>query len=376
MKALSNKKIIVFGSMFDPIHQGHEGIINFCLQQLNFDYVILLPALIKYDYKPGKHVSIKHRINMLRLLYGKNPRILISTHEANNKNANKTFETLKYYANKYPSCELSFALGSDCGLEFHTWKQAEAIVNNFQIYCFIRDTDHLKSKFNSNFNVIKDYDIINVASSDIKQGQKWNLISAPVLKYIHDFQLYYHDILKYILSPERYDHSLSVSKEAAKLCRLYTDISPIKAKIAGLMHDVAKELPYDVAKKQMLDNYPENLSQHPAIWHQYLSKNFLSKKLLYQENDVLNAISSHTSPAFPMSKLTKILFCADKISADRTYKGVGELRKKIYQDFDLGFQAILHTHFQFLKMKNISFSASEKEIIKKYLTINQNNSLL
>ena len=66
------------------------------------------------------------------------------------------------------------------------------------------------------------------------------------------------------LSPFRYDHSLRVAEEAKKLAVHY-HIDEQKAYVAGILHDIAKELPEEESK-QWIETY------------------HLSKELLKEEN--------------------------------------------------------------------------------------------
>lgn len=55
------------------------------------------------------------------------------------------------------------------------------------------------------------------------------------------------------LSPFRYDHSLRVAEEAKKLAVHY-HIDEQKAYVAGILHDIAKELPEEESK-QWIETY-------------------------------------------------------------------------------------------------------------------------
>ena len=53
----------------------------------------------------------------------------------------------------------------------------------------------------------------------------------------------FKNILSLKLSKKRYTHSLNVADECRKLAEHYGYFDPDKAYLAGLLHDVCKEIP-------------------------------------------------------------------------------------------------------------------------------------
>ena len=76
-------------------------------------------------------------------------------------------------------------------------------------------------------------------------------------------------LLKERLSKKRYNHSLNVATEAQRLARLY-GADPVKAYLAGLLHDICKELPHSEQEELMLEGDMEltgtELSSK-SLWH-------------------------------------------------------------------------------------------------------------
>ena len=67
---------------------------------------------------------------------------------------------------------------------------------------------------------------------------------------------FYKEKLEGILSQKRFIHSVNVSKAAEKLAMHYgVDVN--KAKIAGLLHDVCKEMNEEVLTKLLSEAKPE-----------------------------------------------------------------------------------------------------------------------
>jgi len=141
----------------------------------------------------------------------------------------------------------------------------------------------------------------------------------------------YTRMLKRRLSKHRYEHSLNVSYEAVRLAKMY-GADEEKAEIAGLLHDVAKEI---TGKEQLklirAAGYPvtPEFLAAPKVWHAPAGAAYVSLKLGIEDEDIINAIRYHTTARAGMSLLEKIVYVADFTSAERTYNGADEMRRLV-----------------------------------------------
>ena len=140
----------------------------------------------------------------------------------------------------------------------------------------------------------------------------------------------YKKIIKSMMSEDRYNHCVNVSKEAVKLAKRY-DGDEEKAAVAGILHDITKEMPKEEQLQIMhdsgiiLDDIQKNA---PKLWHGISGSVYIKKHFGIEDEDILNAICYHTTGRAGMSLLEKIIFVADFTSEERTYKGVATMRKK------------------------------------------------
>lgn len=140
----------------------------------------------------------------------------------------------------------------------------------------------------------------------------------------------YKKIIKSMMSENRYNHCVNVSKEAVKLAKRY-DGDEEKAAVAGILHDITKEMPKEEQLQIMhdsdiiLDDIQKNA---PKLWHGISGSVYIKKHFGIEDEDILNAICYHTTGRAGMSLLEKIIFVADFTSEERTYKGVATMRKK------------------------------------------------
>lgn len=140
----------------------------------------------------------------------------------------------------------------------------------------------------------------------------------------------YKKIIKSMMSENRYNHCVNVSKEAVKLAKRYGGDEE-KAAIAGILHDITKEMPKEEQLQIMLDSgiiLDDIQKNAPKLWHGISGSIYIKNHLDIDDEDILNAICYHTTGRAGMSLLEKIIFVADFTSEERTYKGVATMRKK------------------------------------------------
>lgn len=140
----------------------------------------------------------------------------------------------------------------------------------------------------------------------------------------------YKKLIKGRMGEKRYRHSVNVSKEAVRLAEKYgADVQ--KAKIAGILHDVTKETPFDEQLKIITDSgiiLDDVQKNSQKLWHSLSGSIFVQRELGIDDEDIINAIKYHTSGRADMSLLERIIFIADFTSEERDYDGVEIMRKK------------------------------------------------
>lgn len=125
---------------------------------------------------------------------------------------------------------------------------------------------------------------------------------------------------KQMLSEKRYIHSIGVMKKAEELAKRYS-IDADKAKLTGLAHDIAKEMP----KEEMLKYIKEHNievdkfeTEHMGLLHGKIGAEYCKEKYDFSE-DMQKAIKYHTTGRPEMDDLAKIIFIADKTEEGRTH---------------------------------------------------------
>lgn len=138
------------------------------------------------------------------------------------------------------------------------------------------------------------------------------------------------------LNPNIYHHCVSTMEESEKLASIY-NVDIEKARIAGLLHDCAKKM----IKGQ--DNLTHSKSGAE------MARNIFG----INDEEILNAITYHTTGRENMTLLEKIIFIADKIEPRRSYEGVEELREIAYNNIDLAIIKSLESTISYVKKRNL-----------------------
>ena len=161
-------------------------------------------------------------------------------------------------------------------------------------------------------------------------------------------------------SEKRKIHTEGVRQTAMKLAEKFGEGSPElveKAELAALYHDMYRGVPVDVlnyyVKHLNLDEkrYKDNANlAHGKIAAFVIQRDFDEK-----DQDIINAVSYHTTGRPEMSLLEKIIYIADAVEPNRSYPGVQSLRQTLEYDLD---KAVLQS-----LTNTINYVRSEKKFL-------------
>lgn len=144
------------------------------------------------------------------------------------------------------------------------------------------------------------------------------------------------DYLKANLKSDRYEHSLSVRDTAVKLASIYkSDMD--KARLAGLIHDTAKNLT-DIQILDLVSNRGLEIDcicrSNPQLMHGLAASIIAQDVMGINDEEVLSAVIYHTTGKKNMSLLEKIIYISDYVEPLRKFPGVEELRRAVEIDLD------------------------------------------
>lgn len=161
-------------------------------------------------------------------------------------------------------------------------------------------------------------------------------------------------ILKNKLSENRYAHTLGVEYTAAALAMRYgADME--KARVAGLLHDCAKYFPGEkLLAKCKKHNLPVNQYEkdYPELLHAKVGAYLASAKYGVKDEEILSAITWHTTGRPEMTLLDKIVYIADYMEPNRDKApNLAQIRQLAFQDIDECLITILSHTLNYLKEK-------------------------
>lgn len=166
--------------------------------------------------------------------------------------------------------------------------------------------------------------------------------------------------LKKHLTKERYHHTVGVAYTAMSMAMKYNPQPDnnefmIKAEIAGLLHDCAKCMDNDkkirICNKNQI-SYSKIEAENPYLLHGKVGAYIARKKFDILDEDILNAITWHTTGRPDMSLLEKIIFVADYIEPSR--RPIPELnliRQLAFSDINQAVIKILENTLKYLNEK-------------------------
>lgn len=161
-------------------------------------------------------------------------------------------------------------------------------------------------------------------------------------------------VLKNKLSEKRYEHTLGVEYTAAALAMRYgADMN--KARMAGLLHDCAKYFPGEkLLAKCKKHNLPVNRYEedYPELLHAKVGAYLAENKYGIKDEEILSAITWHTTGKPEMSLLDKIIYVADYMEPNRDKApDLAQIRSLAFCDIDQCLTQILSNTLSYLTSK-------------------------
>ena len=158
---------------------------------------------------------------------------------------------------------------------------------------------------------------------------------------MYDFEKY-EALIKERLSEYRFNHSMCVAKRARELAEKCGE-NPDKAYLAGVLHDITKELPPN-EQISLIEEYDRKLTYvekgNTRVLHQMSGAVYVKNILGIDDEDIVNGIRFHTTGRENMSRFEMLIYLADFTSEDRDYPDVDIMRKKTDEDF---YSAMLYS---------------------------------
>ena len=176
-----------------------------------------------------------------------------------------------------------------------------------------------------------------------------------------------------LLTEKRYRHTQGVRETAGLMCERFggeyenDEIMSLseKADLAVCFHDIFRGRPVSELD-ELADRYgiPERYKGNPNLAHGKLAAAAMKDDYGIEDEDVINAVSYHTTGRENMTLLEKIVFLADAIEPNRDYPGVVRLRQLAETDLDASCLASLEGTIGFLESSGMKESEIDQDTIR------------
>ena len=182
-------RIAIYGGSFNPMHIGHEKIVDYVLNNLNMDMIIIIPVGIP-SHRENNLEQSDTRLKICKEIFKGNKKIEVSDIEIKSEGKSYTYDTLLKLIDLYgENNEFFEIIGEDSLKSLKTWKNYEELLKICKFIVFRRKDDkniQIDEEFLNNKNIIiLENEYYNISSTEIRNMVKNNEdISAFVNKKV------------------------------------------------------------------------------------------------------------------------------------------------------------------------------------------------
>ncbi len=358
---------ILYGGTFNPIHKGHLEICVYAREAVGADRVLLMPAALPPHKFAGWLAPDQDRLAMCRLAVRDLELLQVSEYEIGRGGHSYTVDTLRELTAREPEERFWLLIGTDMFLTFTQWKDWREIGRMASLLVASReegDREQLRAcqkalEKEGVASRLLENAPLPMSSTEIRRELREtgtsNKVLPQVLDYLQERGLYLHgpeelpylrEYIRPLMTDYRYRHSLGVEKQAARMAEQYgADVH--KASLAGILHDVCKDMPKGPLLQNILESGIINgidFAACPQLIHSYAGALYLQSHMEIHDPEVIDAVRYHTTARAGMSLLETIIYLADLTSEDREYGDVGVMRRLCQEDLrGAMIHALTHT---------------------------------
>ena len=389
------KKIGILGGTFNPIHKGHLALGQAAMEQYDLEEVWLMPSKLPPHKSHFAMLSEEHRLAMTALAAKENEKFRVSDFELKREGLTYTADTLELLTKQYPDVKLYFIVGGDSLIKFKSWRRPERILElavllgagraGYEAEAVNEAAEGLRRQFPKaevGTVVLADHPI---SSNEIRTafytGEKERIkafLPETVWEYLITNRLYdkvtfaeLDEEMQSILPRKRYLHSVAVAHLAAAYA-VALGYSPERALIAGILHDCAKaysdeQLVADCDKYEISVTDVER--RNGFLLHGKLGAFYARTKYFITDEEILSAISYHTTGRPGMTDLEKVVFLADYLEPFRTQPTepeLNEIRRIAFEDIDKAVYLALKNTLRYLESRGQETDMTTAETFEEY----------
>jgi predicted HD superfamily hydrolase involved in NAD metabolism len=178
-------------------------------------------------------------------------------------------------------------------------------------------------------------------------------------------------VREHIGQRHRYAHILGVARTAGRLARAH-GVDPLQARIAGLLHDLARLYPgerllRECAERGMpIDAFEQ---ANPVVLHARLGAELAHEEFGVADEAILAAIRKHTLAAATMSPLDEILYLADGLEPGRDFIGRADILALAFDDLAAAMAAHLTEALAYQRARELTPAPQTLAALDRYAPI-------
>ena len=384
-------RIGIYGGTFNPPHIGHIRAAQHAVQALGLDELLLIPDRIApHKVIPSGTANPQQRLEMVRLAAKDLDKAKVLDLELKREGPSYTYQTIEELKQQYPQDELILLMGTDMFLSFMTWKNPEIILSHAALGVFYRgdrgevaQIDLAKAQMEADGHTVYlvENPVVDISSTDLRRMLALHcagpFLPDGVADYIRRHGLYetwtdwknlpmeeLESVVIRLLNPKRVAHVLGCRDAAVSLARRW-GADETDAARAALLHDITKALDgplqltlcseYGIILDDFSRKYPKTLHA--------LTGGYVAQRIFGENQEVVDAIFSHTTGKRDMNTLQMIIYIADYMEPNRDFPGVEDLRKAAYEDLHKAMELGLHMTLQHLARQGNEVSPASQEAL-------------
>lgn len=142
-------------------------------------------------------------------------------------------------------------------------------------------------------------------------------------------------------------------------------VSTLKARIAGILHDVARLWTPDELFAYAQDHglpVSDAARNAPVLMHAAVGADIARSDFGIEDRDVLGAIAHHTVAVTGMSDLEKVVYVADSIEPGRTFPQRAALEAAAFRSLDEGLFACVRASMDHLSARRVAVAQETLEL--------------
>lgn len=190
-----HQKIGLFFGSYNPIHIGHLIIANYFAEYTDLDKIWFVVSPQNPFKEKKSLLADHHRLALARIATEDDLRFWVSDMEFQMPKPSYTIDTLTYLQEKYPDKQLILVAGSDQLPNFYKWKNADRILEFYEMYVYARP-GYKGSQYDGHPNVkVFNTPQMEISSSFIRKSIKERkdmryMLPPKVWEYICEMHFY------------------------------------------------------------------------------------------------------------------------------------------------------------------------------------------